>query len=242
MSGHSKWNNIKARKGKQDAVRGKIFTKLGREISVAVKQGGPDPESNATLATAISKAKANNMPNDTIKNAIKKASGEGNTENYEEIVYEGYGKFGVALVVEAMTDNKNRTAGEVRHAFDRNGGNLGTTGSVTYMFNKKGQIIIGKENLAYTDDEVMEIVIEAGAEDMLIEDEYLEVICEPRDFANILKALEEKGIKMEQAEIVQLAETKISLTEEQYEKIENLVEKLEELDDVQNVYHNAEEA
>ena len=242
MSGHSKWNNIKARKGKQDAVRGKIFTKLGRELYVAVKAGGPDPQGNATLAAVIAKAKANNMPNDTINNAIKKASGAGSTENYEEIVYEGYGANGVAVIVEAMTNNKNRTASEVRHTFDKNGGKLGTTGCVSYMFSKKGLIVIERETTTLTEEEMLELAMEVEAEDLKTYDEVFEIITEPTKFSSVLQMLEEKGIKIMEANISMIPGTNVELDEKAYERIEKLVETLEDNDDIQNVYHNAVEA
>ena len=211
MSGHSKWHNIQAKKGKADAARGKIFTKLGRELLLAVKQGGPDPASNSKLKDVIAKCKANNMPNDTINNAIKKASGAGNSENYEEIVYEGYGVGGVALIVEASTDNKNRTAADVRHAFDKAGGNLGTSGCVSYLFSKKGIIVIDKTTTNLSEDDLM------------------------------MFALETKGIEFLEAEIQMVPSTYISLDEKDGEKMQRLIDNLEDLDDVMNVYHNWEE-
>ena len=183
MSGHSKWHNIQAKKGKADAARGKIFTKLGRELLIAVKEGGPDPAGNSKLKNVISKCKAANMPNDTINNAIKKASSS--NENYEEMVYEGYGPCGVAVIVEASTDNKNRTAADVRHVFDKAGGNLGTTGCVSYMFNKKGVIVIEKETAPMEEDELMMLALDAGAEDFQSLDEIYEVITAPEDFVTV---------------------------------------------------------
>lgn len=241
MSGHSKWHNIQARKGKQDAKRGKIFTKLGRELNVAVKHGGADPETNATLAQVIAKAKANNMPNDTIASAIKRASGNQDTEHYDEIVYEGYAPNGVAVIVEAMTDNKNRTASDVRHVFSKSGGNLGTTGCVSYMFDKKGQVVIEKAEISLDEDELLMLVLDAGAEDLKVFDEVYEVITEPKDFSNVVKVLEENNIKSLEAAVVMLPQTNVALNEAQYEKMEKFVSLLEDLDDVQNVYHNAEE-
>lgn len=240
MSGHSKWNNIKARKGKQDAIRGKIFTKIGRELQVAVKQGGPDPDSNAKLKDVISKAKANNMPNDNINNAIKKASGIGNESNFEEIVYEGYGPHGVAVIVNALTDNRNRTASEVRHLFDKSGGNLGTTGCVAYMFEKKGQIVIEKETVNMLEDDLMMLAIEAGAEDFKVEDEIYEIITNPVDFSKILEKLEKNNIKFLEANIAMIPNNYVSLDENQTEKILKLIDNLENLDDVQDVFHNCE--
>ena len=242
MSGHSKWHNIQAKKGKADAARGKIFTKLGREILVAVKSGGPDPVSNSKLKDVIAKCKANNMPNDTINNAIKKASGAGSAENYEEIVYEGYGPNGVAIIVEAMTNNKNRTASEVRHMFDKSGGKLGTTGCVSYMFNKKGLIVIERETTNLTEDEMLELVMEVDAEDLKTYDEVFEIITEPSKFSAVLQMLEDKGIKIMEANISMIPGTNVELDEKAYERIERLVETLEDNDDIQNVYHNAVEA
>ena len=223
MSGHSKWHNIQAKKGKADAARGKIFTKLGRELLIAVKEGGPDPAGNSKLKSVIAKCKAANMPNDTINNAIKKASTS--NENYEEIVYEGYGPNGVAVIVEASTDNKNRTAADVRHVFDKAGGNLGTTGCVSYMFNKKGVIVIEKETAPMGEDELMMLALDAGAE----------------DFVTVSEKLEEAGISFLEAEVQMVPTTTVSLDEKGVEKMERLIERLEELDDVANIYHNWEE-
>ena len=241
MSGHSKWHNIAAKKGKADAARGKVFTKLGRELLIAVKQGGPDPAGNSKLKDVIAKCKANNMPNDTINNAIKKASGAGNTETYEEIVYEGYGPNGVALIVEASTDNRNRTAADVRHVFDKAGGNLGTTGCVSYLFNKKGIIVIDKENVKLSEDDLMLLAIDNGAEDFEPSEEYYEITTAPEDFSKVREALENEGIEFEEAEIQMLPTTYISLDEKNAERMEKLLERLDDLDDVMNVYHNWEE-
>ena len=241
MSGHSKWHNIQAKKGKADAARGKIFTKLGRELLVAVKQGGPDPEGNSTLKAVIAKCKAANMPNDTINNAIKKASGDGNTANYEEIIYEGYGPNGVALIVEANTDNKNRTAAEVRHAFDKSGGNLGTTGCVSYMFSQKGVIVIEKENCKMDEETLMMKALEAGAEDFNSEEEVYEITTAPSDFASVSESLQEAEITFLEAGVQMVPSTKVALDESSSEKMEKMIERLEELDDVMNVYHNWEE-
>ena len=224
MSGHSKWHNIQAKKGKADAARGKIFTKLGRELLIAVKQGGPDPAGNSKLKDVIAKCKAANMPNDTIKNAIKKASGAGEAENYEEIVYEGYGPAGVAVIVEASTNNRNRTAADVRHVFDRAGGNLGTTGCVSYMFNKKGVMVIDKANCNQSEDDLMMIALDAGAE----------------DFSKVREALEEQGIEFVEAEVQMVPTTYVALDEKAQERMEKLLDNLDELDDVMNVYHNSE--
>ena len=241
MSGHSKWHNIQAKKGKADAARGKIFTKLGRELLIAVKQGGPDPAGNSKLKDVIAKCKANNMPNDTINNAIKKASGAGNNENYEEIVYEGYGTNGVAVIVEASTDNRNRTAADVRHVFDKAGGNLGTTGCVSYMFNKKGVIVIDKENSNLDEDELMLLAIDSGAEDFTSEEECYEITTPPEDFSKVREALENEGVEFVEAEVQMVPNTYVKLDEKGAEKMERLLNSLEDLDDVMNVYHNWEE-
>ena len=241
MSGHSKWHNIQARKSKVDAARGKIFTKLGRELLVAVKQGGPDPDSNSKLKDVIAKCKANNMPNDTINNAIKKASGAGNEANYEEITYEGYGPNGVAVIVEASTDNKNRTAADVRHVFDKAGGNLGTSGCVSYMFNKKGVIVIEKASTTMEEDEIMMLALEAGAEDFGSEGEVYEITTQPSDFSAVREKLEEAGLEFLEAEVQMVPTTTVNLDEKGQEKMERLIERLDELDDVMNVYHNWEE-
>ena len=238
MSGHSKWHNIQAKKGKADAARGKIFTKLGRELLIAVKEGGPEPAGNSKLKAVIAKCKAANMPNDTINNAIKKASSS--NENYEEIVYEGYGPNGVAVIVEASTDNKNRTAADVRHVFDRAGGNLGTTGCVSYMFNKKGIIIIDKTETSLPEDDLMMLALDAGAEDFTSEEECYTITTEPSDFTSVREKLEEKGLNFVEAEVQMVPTTYVSLDENGQEKMERLLDHLEELDDVMNVYHNSE--
>lgn len=241
MSGHSKWHNIQAKKSKTDAARGKVFTKLGRELLIAVKQGGPDPAGNSKLKDVIAKCKAANMPNDTINKAIKKASGEGNDTNYEEIVYEGYGPNGVAVIVETSTDNKNRTAADVRHVFDKAGGNLGTTGCVSYMFNKKGIIVIEKDSTQMTEDELMMLALDAGAEDFSADEEIYEVTTNPSDFSEVREKLEEAGLTFLEADVQMVPTTTVKLDEVGQEKVERLIEKLEELDDVMNVYHNLEE-
>ena len=240
MSGHSKWHNIQAKKGKADAARGKIFTKLGRELLIAVKQGGPDPAGNSKLKDVIAKCKAANMPNDTINNAIKKASGAGNNENYEEITYEGYGPNGVAVIVEASTDNKNRTAADVRHAFDKAGGNLGTSGCVSYMFNKKGVIVVEKESTSMDEEELMMLAIEAGAEDFKTLDEVYEITTDPSDFSLVREKLEEAGISFLEASVQMVPTTTVSLDEKGQERMEKLIERLDDLDDVSNIYHNWE--
>ena len=241
MSGHSKWHNIAAKKGKADAARGKIFTKLGRELLIAVKQGGPDPAGNSKLRDVIAKCKANNMPNDTINNAIKKASGAGNNANYEEIVYEGYGVNGVAVIVNANTDNKNRTAADVRHLFDKCGGNLGTTGCVSYMFEKKGVIVIEKAECSISEDDLMMAAIEAGAEDFSAEGEVYEVTTAPADFTVVTEELEKLGIKFLEAGVQQVPSTYVSLDEKGAERMQKLIDSLEDLDDVIEVFHNWEE-
>jgi len=241
LSGHSKWANIKHKKEKSDAKKGKIFTKLGREIAVVVKQGGPDPESNPKLKDVIAKAKAANMPNDNIMRSIKKAAGDSDTDNYEEITYEGYGPGGVAVIVEAMTDNRNRTAGDVRHYFDKFGGNLGQTGSVSFMFNKKGVILIEKTGEIDEDTLMME-ALDAGAEDFNVEDEYFEILTEPGSFSAVREALEKKGFEFMEAEIQMVPTVTTKLTDpKQKEMMEKLIDNLEDLDDVQNVYHNWEQ-
>ncbi len=240
MSGHSKWHNIQAKKGKADAARGKIFTKLGRELLIAVKQGGPDPAGNSKLKDVIAKCKAANMPNDTINNAIKKASGEGSTATYEEITYEGYGPNGVALIVEANTDNKNRTAADVRHAFDKAGGNLGTSGCVSYLFSKKGVIVIEKSSTDKDEEELMMMALEAGAEDFENSEEVYEITVEPSNFTEVREKLESEGLTFLEASVQMVPSTTVALDTQAQEKMEKLVEKLEDLDDVMNVYHNAE--
>ena len=241
MSGHSKWHNIQAKKGKADAARGKIFTKLGREILVAVKAGGPDPISNSKLKDVIAKCKANNMPNDTINNSIKKASGEGSNKVHEEIVYEGYGPNGVAVIVEASTDNRNRTAADVRHVFDKAGGNLGTTGCVSYMFSKKGVIVIDRTTTDKSEDDLMMLALDNGAEDFSADDECYEITTSPADFSAVREALEKEGLEFVQAEIAQVPANTIELDENGAEKMQRLIDNLDDLDDVMNVYHNWEE-
>ena len=241
MSGHSKWHNIQAKKGKADAARGKIFTKLGRELLIAVKQGGPDPAGNSKLKDVIAKCKANNMPNDTINNAIKKASGAASAENYEEIVYEGYGTNGVAVIVNASTNNKNRTAADVRHIFDKFGGNLGTPGCVSYMFEKKGVIVIEKEGCPMGEDDLMMLAIEAGAEDFSAEEEVYEITTAPADFTAVTETLTSNNLKFLEAGVQQVPSTYVSLDETSGEKMQRLIDNLEDLDDVLEVFHNWEE-
>ena len=239
MSGHSKWHNIAAKKGKADAARGKIFTKLGRELLIAVKEGGPEPAGNSKLKAVIAKCKAANMPNDTINNAIKKASAS--NENYEEIVYEGYGPNGVAVIVNASTDNKNRTAADVRHVFDKAGGNLGTTGCVSYLFNKKGIIVIDKTKTNLSEDELMLLALDNGAEDFNVEEECYEITTEPSDFTAVREALEKEGLEFVEAEVQMIPTTYIALDEKASERMQRLIDNLEDLDDVMDVYHNWEE-
>lgn len=241
MSGHSKWHNIQAKKGKADAARGKIFTKLGREILVAVKAGGPDPAGNSKLKDVIAKCKANNMPNDTINNAIKKASGEGSNKVYEENIYEGYGPCGVAVIVTTSTDNKNRTAADVRHVFDKAGGNLGATGCVSYMFNRKGVIVIDKSTTDKSEDDLMMLALDSGAEDFVADEECYEVTTDPADFSKVREALENEGLEFVEAEIQMVPTTTVQLDEEKAEKMQRLIDNLEDLDDVMEVYHNWDE-
>ena len=240
MSGHSKWANIKHKKEKSDAQRGKIFTKLGRELAVAVKHGGPDPEANSKLKDVIAKAKAANMPNENIMRSIKKAAGDVNSQDFEEILYEGYGPGGVAIIVEAVTDNRNRTAGDIRHLFDKFGGNLGQTGCVSFMFSKKGVILIEKSGRINEDDLMME-ALDAGADDFNTEEEYYEILTEPDSFSKVRETLEKKGYEFIQAEISLIPLTTAKLTDpKQIEAMDKLIEHLEEMDDIQNVYHNWE--
>lgn len=240
MSGHSKWNNIKRRKGEQDAKRGKIFTKLGREIKIAVKEGGPDAYSNVKLANVIAKARTANMPNDTINNAIKSAASSQDSDKFEEVTYEGYAPKGVAVIVITTTDNRNRTVSEVRFAFEKSGGSLGTPGSVLYNFDKKGVLVVEKEGLAYSEDELMMLAIDSGAEDFNVHDEIYEILTNYHEFAKTREALEENGVKFLVSEIQMVPKSLIELTEEEAEKFEVMIERLEDLDDVQNVYHNAD--
>lgn len=235
MSGHSKWANIKIKKGKTDAARGSIFTKIGREIAVAVKAGGPDPANNSKLRDVIAKAKQNNMPNDTINRSIKKASGEQDGVNYESITYEGYGAGGVAVIVETLTDNRNRTAGDVRHLFDKYGGSLGQTGCVSYMFNKKGVIIADK---SMDEDDLMMTALDAGAEDVQADEDVYEIYTAPADLYTVSDKLKEAGVNVLSADIDMIADNEID-PGAHTQSIEKLIDMLEELDDVQNVYHNA---
>ena len=235
MSGHSKWANIKIKKGKTDAQRGSVFTKIGREIAVAVKAGGPDPNSNSKLRDVIAKAKQNNMPNDNINRSIKKASGELGGVNYESITYEGYGAGGVAMIVETLTDNRNRTAGDVRHLFDKYGGSLGQTGCVSYMFNKRGVIIADK---TMDEDELMMVALDAGAEDIVADDDVFEIYTAPNDLYTVSDKLKAAGVNVLSADVDMIADNEID-PGTQLQSVQKLIDMLEELDDVQNVYHNA---
>ncbi len=242
MSGHSKFANIKHKKEKNDAAKGKIFTIIGREIAVAVKEGGADPANNYKLATVIAKAKANNMPNDTIDRSIKKAAGDGNTANYESISYEGYGPSGTAIIVETLTDNRNRTAANVRAAFSKGNGNVGTTGCVSFMFDKKGQIIIDKEECDLDPDDLMMMALDAGADDFSEEEDSYEITTAPDDFPAVYDALQKEGIEMASAEVTMIPQTYVTLTSESDIKAMNrILDLLDDDDDVQNVYHNWDE-
>ena len=243
MSGHSKFANIKHKKEKNDAAKGKIFTKIGRELAVAVKEGGgPDPANNSRLRDVIAKAKANNMPNHNIDRSIKKAAGEGSADNYEHITYEGYGPNGTAIIVKALTDNKNRTASNVRNAFTKGSGNVGTPGCVSFMFDEKGQIIIAKEDCDMDSDELMMLALDAGAEDFVEEEDSYEVLTVPEDFSEVRLKLEEAGIPMANAEVTMIPQTWVELTDEQdLKNIQKTLDLLEEDDDVQEVYHNWDE-
>ena len=239
MSGHSKWSTIKRKKEKTDQQRAKVFTKIGREIAMVVKAGGPDPSSNAKLRDAITKAKANNVPNDNIERIIKKAAGETGGSNYEEIVYEGYGPNGIAVVVETLTDNRNRTAGDLRHYFDKCGGNLGQNGSVMFMFERKGQIVIEAEGK--DEDTVMEAALEAGADDFNFDGDVFEIYTDANEVGKVAAELEAKGYSFLSAEAAYLPTTTTELNdEESVTKMEKLIDMLEENDDVQNIWHNWE--
>ena len=242
MSGHSKFANIKHKKEKNDAAKGKIFTMIGRELAVAVKEGGPDPANNFKLAQVVAKAKANNMPNDTIERGIKKAAGDGNSVNYETATYEGYGPSGTAIIVKCLTDNKNRTAANVRNAFTKGQGSIGTQGCVSYMFDEKGQIIIDKEESDMDADDLMMQALDAGAEDFADEDDSYEITTAPADFDAVRAALEEAGITMASAEVTMIPQTYVTLTDEaDITNIGRILDLLDDDDDVQEVYHNWEE-
>lgn len=242
MSGHSKFANIKHKKEKNDAAKGKIFTIIGREIAVAVKEGGPDPNNNSRLRDVIAKAKANNMPNDTIDRGIKRAAGDANSVNYEHVTYEGYGPSGIAIIVEALTDNKNRTASNVRNAFTKGNGSLGTNGCVSYMFDQKGQIIVDREECEMEADDMMMLALDAGAEDFSEEEDSFEILTAPDDFSAVREALEKEGIPMAQAEVTMIPQNYVTLTDENDIKYLNrTLDLLDDDDDVQAVYHNWDE-
>lgn len=237
MSGHSKWHNIQARKGKSDAQRGKIFTKIGREIAVVVKTGGADPVSNSKLRDVIAKAKQNNMPNDSIQRAIKKATGELSNVNYEETTYEGYGVGGSAVIVECLTDNKNRTAGDVRHTFDKHGGSLGATGCVSYLFKRKGVIILEKKE-GLDSDEILMQALEAGAKDVLEDEDSFTIETAPDELNSVVESLNKNGIEVLEYSVEQVPDMYVELDEAKQSQFEKMIDALEDLDDVQNVYHN----
>jgi len=240
MSGHSKWHNIQAKKGKADAQRGAVFTKIGREIAIAVREGGANPESNGKLRDIIAKAKANNMPNDNIQRSIKKASGELSNVVYEEITYEGYAPGGVAVIVDTISDNRNRTASDIRHCFAKYGGNLGTTGSVGFMFDERGVLVVEKQP-GSDEDEMMMIALEAGAEDVQVEDEVYEIYTAPSDFSTVRENLEKQGMTFLSAEVQKIPQNTVAVSDpDTILKIQKMLDLLEESDDVQNVYHNAD--
>ena len=242
MSGHSKFANIKHKKEKNDAAKGKIFTIIGREIAVAVKEGGPDPANNSKLAAVVAKAKANNMPNDTIDRGIKKAAGDANSVNYEYVSYEGYGPCGIAIIVDALTDNKNRTAANVRSAFTKGGGNVGTTGCVSYMFDEKGQIIIDREECDTEADDLMMMALDAGAEDFSEEEDSFEILTDPDTFEEVREALEKAGIPMASADVTMIPQNYVELSaDEDITNINRILDLLDDDDDVQQVYHNWDE-
>ena len=239
MSGHSKFANIKHKKEKNDAAKGKIFTIIGREIAVAVKEGGSDPANNSRLRDVIAKAKANNMPNDTIDRGIKKAAGDSNAVNYEYVSYEGYGPGGIAIIVDALTDNKNRTAANVRSAFTKGSGSIGTEGCVSYMFDKKGQIIVDKEECEMDADDLMMLALDAGAEDFSEEDDCYEIITDPDAFSAVREVLEKEGLAMAEASVTMIPQNYVDLTEETAVKnLQKTLDLLDDDDDVQSVYHN----
>ena len=239
MSGHSKWANIKHKKGKADALRGKITTKISREITIAVRMGGSDPTGNMKLKLALSKAKANNIPKDNIQRAIQKGAGALEGQSFEEITYEGYGPAGVAMMVSCLTDNRNRTAADVRHVFSKYGGNLGATGCVGYMFQQKGVFAVSKET-GVEEDDLMMVALEAGAEDIKNEEEGFEIVTTPDTFDDVEKALADAGIEVEMAEITMIPDTMAELSAEDAERVQKMLDVLEDLDDVQDVYHNAD--
>ncbi len=240
MSGHSKWHNIQAKKGKADAQRGAVFTKIGREIAIAVREGGANPESNGKLRDIIAKAKANNMPNDNIQRSIKKASGELSNVVYEEITYEGYAPGGVAVIVDTISDNRNRTASDVRHCFAKYGGNLGTTGSVGFMFDERGVLVVEREP-GSDEDEMMMIALDAGAEDVKVDEDVYEILTAPNDFSTVRENLEKQGYTFLSAEVQKIPQNTVAVTDpDTILKIQKMLDLLEENDDVQNVFHNAD--
>ena len=240
MSGHSKWHNIQAKKGKADAQRGAVFTKIGREIAIAVREGGANPDSNGKLRDIIAKAKANNMPNDNIQRSIKKASGELSNVVYEEITYEGYAPGGVAVIVDTISDNRNRTASDVRHCFAKYGGNLGTTGSVGFMFDERGVLVVEREP-GSDEDEMMMTALDAGAEDVKVEEEVYEILTAPNDFSTVRENLEKQGFTFLSAEVQKIPQNTVEVTDpDTIQKIQKMLDLLEENDDVQNVFHNAD--
>ncbi len=242
MSGHSKFANIKHKKERNDAKKGKIFTMIGREIVIAVKEGGPDPANNSKLRDVIAKAKANNMPSDTIERGIKKAAGDANADNYERITYEGYGPGGIAIIVETLTDNKNRTAADVRSAFTKGSGNIGTPGCVSFMFDKRGQILVSKEDAGVDPDELMMLALDSGAEDFSEEDEFFEILTNPDELSSVRERLEENNIPISEAEVAMIPQTYVSLADEMALKnLQKTLDLLEESDDVQSVYTNLRE-
>ena len=242
MSGHSKFANIKHKKEKNDAKKGKIFTMIGREIVVAVKEGGADPSSNSKLRDVIAKAKANNVPNDTIERGIKKAAGDSDANNYETNIYEGYGPGGVAIIVKTLTDNKNRTAANVRSAFNKGKGSMGAQGSVSFMFDEKGRIIIDKEDFEMDADDLMMLALDAGAEDFSDEEDCFEIITSPEDFSAVRETLEKEGIEMAEADITQIPQNYVEVTDEENVKcLQRILDLLDDADDVQDVYHNWDE-
>ena len=242
MSGHSKFANIKHKKEKNDAAKGKMFTIIGKEIAVAVKEGGPDPDNNSKLRDVIAKAKANNMPNDTIERGIKRAAGNADAVNYEQVRYEGYGPNGTAIIVDALTDNRNRTAANVKACFTKGDGIVGTQGCVSFMFDTKGQIIIAKEECDLEADDIMMMALDAGAEDIIEEDDSFEVITAPNDFSKVREALEKEGIKMAEAEVTMIPQNYVELNDdESIKKINVILDRLDEDEDVQKVYHNWDE-
>jgi YebC/PmpR family DNA-binding regulatory protein len=240
MSGHSKWHNIQAKKGKADAQRGAVFTKIGREIAIAVREGGANPESNGKLRDIIAKAKANNMPNDNIQRSIKKASGELSNVVYEEITYEGYAPGGVAVIVDTISDNRNRTASDVRHCFAKYGGNLGTTGSVGFMFDERGVLVVERQP-GSDEDEMMMIALDAGAEDVKVDEDVYEILTAPNDFSTVRENLEKQGYTFLSAEVQKIPQNTVAVTDpDTIQKIQKMLDLLEENDDVQNVFHNAD--